>query len=596
MPRFLEFLIALVAFILLIPLFVVLSVAIVLDSRGWPFFFQKRIGKDGKPFWMIKFRKMYSYVPPDGKGITSTHDVRLTRMGRILERFKLDELPQIINVLLGQMALVGPRPEIERFTKYYPEKWEKVFSIHPGVIGYSQIKVPHEGDLYPKDCLNHEAFYVENILPAKLENEIEYLGKKSTWLDLSILLKVSFSLLTRTITLRWLMVHLSSLFVFLVDTVLSCLSLLVSFALVFQLGIPNTFYLLMYDVIFYSLLIRPFFFILYGLPRFPISSSITTRYILAILKPCLYSSLLLVMVLMIVEKRDLVLSAHLVDAFLLPSLLLLVRLFYISLHDSLIVTNSFQSLVRVFSHVMIFLLSGFFGFLSFWLSHMIRMQELNMNNLIPRIGSISLCVFVIRTVLAIMAWPPRSRSWLSFFKREIPRILQASLIGTGLILITYLIFQNHNYSRFSLIFDMFLYASFMTMVSMIWCMPLIKMSHQHQSRRTIIIGIGVETELFLSTIDRLNDDHLDIVGIVTEIDWKRFSSIAGFRVIGTISDLESLIEVYHPSVLVTWEWIQEKDYYNYIKDLCRKHGIELCINPSVNSLLVNSQSSENVVA
>ena len=134
--------------------------------------------KTERLFLMIKFRKMPRHVPKNGKGITTANDIRLTRMGRLLERFKLDELPQFINVLLGNMSIVGPRPEIPRFTAFYPEKWAKILSKRPGIIGYSQIKVPHETDLYPANCLDHEEYYIQNILPEKLDNEIEYIQKK----------------------------------------------------------------------------------------------------------------------------------------------------------------------------------------------------------------------------------------------------------------------------------------------------------------------------------------------------------------------------------------------------------------------------------
>ncbi|MGC9326203.1 MAG: sugar transferase [Candidatus Hinthialibacter sp.] len=589
MPRFLEFFIALIALTLLLPVFLVISMAICLDSRGWPFFRQRRVGRGGAIFWMFKFRKMFSYVPPDGKGITTNHDVRLTRMGRLLERFKLDELPQIINVLLGDIALVGPRPEIERFISYYPEKWEKVLSIRPGLIGYSQIKVPHEGDLYPKNCLDHEKYYIEHILPEKLENEIEYMEKKSLWLDLSILFKVSLSLLSRTITLRWLIVHLSPFFVLLVDMVLSCISVIASFALVFQLGVPENYYSIVKEVILYSIIIRPIFFVFFGLPKYPISSSITSKYVVTILKSCFYSSLIMIMALMFIDKRDLVLSAHLVDAFFLPTLLLITRFAYISLHDSLLATDSFRSPLRILSHLLILLLNGFLGFLSFWLCHIIRLQELNINNLIPKIGFISVIVFFIRTGLSITIWPPRAKGWGGFCKREIPRIFQTSLIGTGLILISYLILQKPAYSRMSLISDTLLYAGFVSILSLIWCMPLIRLNQLQRTKKTIVLGIGIETELFLSTIDRLNDDHIEIVGIVTDIEWKRFSSIAGYRVIGTIGDLESLFEVHHPRLLIAWEWAKDKDYWPYVKSVCQKRGVEYCINPSLNSLLAKEQ-------
>ncbi len=178
MPRWIEWIIAFLLWVTLSPLLLLILIAIVIDSPGWPFFRQRRVGIHGHYFWMLKFRKMHASVPAEGKGITTQNDVRLTRIGRLLERFKLDELPQLINVLRGDMALVGPRPEIPRFTAYYPEKWNQVLQVRPGIVGYSQIMTPHENDLYPSTCIDHEKYYIENILPSKLDQEIQYIQKK----------------------------------------------------------------------------------------------------------------------------------------------------------------------------------------------------------------------------------------------------------------------------------------------------------------------------------------------------------------------------------------------------------------------------------
>jgi lipopolysaccharide/colanic/teichoic acid biosynthesis glycosyltransferase len=542
MSRILEVIIVVVLLLLLSPLLILLALAVVIDSPGPPFFRQRRVGIHGTYFWMYKFRKMRNSIPPDGKGITTRNDVRLTRMGKILERFKLDELPQLLNVLKGDMALIGPRPEIPRFTVYYPEKWQEVLKVRPGVIGYSQMIVPHESDLYPPDCVDHEAYYIEHILPDKLDNEIRYTQLRSFALDIQILFQVTCSLLTKTINRQWILVRLSHVFMFLMDSLISVVSLLVSLFLVYQNGIPPAVYALMDKVLMVGLLVRPVIFILSGLHRYPISSSITLSYLLRIARASFYSSLALIMTLMFLDERDLVLSAHLVDLFVLPVFLIGVRIGYIFLHDSILKMGSLVSPSRALVHAVIILGHGIAGFLSFWIAHILWMQELNMNYLIPRIGIVSLLALGIRLLLSVVIWPPQGKTWRSLCIREGIKILNVSLMGTGFILISYLVMQQETYSRVALILDFCLYSLTAFMFALIWCMPQIGNYQRDKSKKVIILGVGVEAEHLISTLQRLEDDSLNVVGIVTDIEWKRFSSIAGVNVIGNVADLSAILK------------------------------------------------------
>jgi len=112
-----------------------------------------------------------------------------------------------------------------------------------------------------------------------------------------------------------------------------------------------------------------------------------------------------------------------------------------------------------------------------------------------------------------------------------------------------------------------------------------KIAQRESRRRVIILGVGIESELLLSTLHRIDSDAWQILGIVTDIEWKRFSSVGGVKVIGTVRDLEALFEVHHPDLLVTWEWIRESEHFPFIKSMCDKYKVELAISPSVSSLL-----------
>ena len=119
------------------------------------------------------------------------NDKRLTYVVYWLDRFKLDELPQFINVLLGQMSIIGPRPEIPQYIQYYPKKWETILSIQPGILGYAQKSIGiQEADLFPKDCPDPVSYYIQHILSRKLDSEIDYIRTQSFFTDLSVLFTV----------------------------------------------------------------------------------------------------------------------------------------------------------------------------------------------------------------------------------------------------------------------------------------------------------------------------------------------------------------------------------------------------------------------
>ncbi len=157
------------------PLFLAIAIAIKRDSPGPVFFRQVRIGRKRRPFAMWKFRKMPHDLPEQGPMLTARNDRRLTRVGHWLERTKLDELPQLINVLASEMSIVGPRPEVPKFVdRASSEQWDLALSVKPGIFGPNQIRYRNEADLYPRDCEDIEDFYLRHILPAKLEVDARY--------------------------------------------------------------------------------------------------------------------------------------------------------------------------------------------------------------------------------------------------------------------------------------------------------------------------------------------------------------------------------------------------------------------------------------
>jgi lipopolysaccharide/colanic/teichoic acid biosynthesis glycosyltransferase len=176
------------ALILLFPLLVLMAIVIVLDSPGNPFYRAWRVGKNGNKFRMWKFRTMATAgnAWQRGPGITSRRDARITRFGSVLRRSKMDELPQFVNVLAGDMTLVGPRPEAPEFVAFYNSRQRAVLNVKPGVTGVVQIASAEESDSIPEGVRPDE-YYVENLMGPKLEMDLEYLERRTAASDAKIL-------------------------------------------------------------------------------------------------------------------------------------------------------------------------------------------------------------------------------------------------------------------------------------------------------------------------------------------------------------------------------------------------------------------------
>ncbi len=202
--RCLDFFVALVGLVLLLPVFLVIAVLIKLDSPGPVFFRQRRVGLGGELFRIFKFRTMVQGAYQMGSRLTVKRDPRITRLGKFLRWSKLDELPQLINVLKGDMSLVGPRPEDPYFVQYYRGEQVQVLSVPPGIFGPSQIHGRDEVDEYPDGLKDTEAYYVEHILPAKLQRDLEYIRSATFWSELKFLVGGAWATLRGAIRARYL--------------------------------------------------------------------------------------------------------------------------------------------------------------------------------------------------------------------------------------------------------------------------------------------------------------------------------------------------------------------------------------------------------
>ncbi len=189
LKRIFDLFFSIIGILLLTPLLLCIIIWVKAGSRGPVFFRQDRVGRFGKIFRIIKFRTMCLDAEAKGRQITVGEDSRITGSGRFLRRYKLDELPQLFNVVLGEMSLVGPRPEVPRYVALYPEKVrESVLSVPPGITDYASIEYKDENAIL--GCAaDPEKAYIEEVMPVKLAYYERYVAERSLLIDFKLIIK-----------------------------------------------------------------------------------------------------------------------------------------------------------------------------------------------------------------------------------------------------------------------------------------------------------------------------------------------------------------------------------------------------------------------
>jgi lipopolysaccharide/colanic/teichoic acid biosynthesis glycosyltransferase len=191
LKRIFDILFSFFGLLLLLPLFAVISLLIIFNSPGGIFYLQIRVGKNNKDFKLFKFRTMKTDSDKKGLLTVGNADSRITRTGLWLRKYKLDELPQLFNVLLGDMSLVGPRPEVRKYVDMYSPEQLKVLSVKPGITDNASIEYADENELLSKQP-EPEKFYIREVMPAKLKINLEYISNQSVAEDFRIILKTFF--------------------------------------------------------------------------------------------------------------------------------------------------------------------------------------------------------------------------------------------------------------------------------------------------------------------------------------------------------------------------------------------------------------------
>ena len=184
--RIFEIIFSTIGILILTPVFLVVAILIKVDSSGPVFFTQERVGRSGRVFKLFKFRTMVKDRDGCWQGVTSDSDRRITNIGRFLRKYRIDEFPQLFNVIKGEMSLVGPRPELLKFTRCFPEQYSKILEVKPGITDPAAIRFKDEvRNLSEKEL---EQKYIADILPKKIELYLGYIEKQNALFDIKIII------------------------------------------------------------------------------------------------------------------------------------------------------------------------------------------------------------------------------------------------------------------------------------------------------------------------------------------------------------------------------------------------------------------------
>ena len=238
LKRLVDFLIAAVGLLVLLPFLLLVALFIKLDSPGPIFFRQDRVGLKGRTFRILKFRSMVNGAYKMGSRLTTKRDPRVTRVGQMLRWFKIDELPQLLNVLLGEMSLIGPRPEDPHFVRYYTKAQRAVLTVRPGMVGPSQILGRDELESYPEGLKDTESYYVEHILPEKLDRDLDYVQRATFWGDMGLLARGIWATIRGAVKTKFLWRRRHRVALFGIDCLLIVISCYLAFMIRYDFTWP----------------------------------------------------------------------------------------------------------------------------------------------------------------------------------------------------------------------------------------------------------------------------------------------------------------------------------------------------------------------
>ena len=571
------------------PFFLAITILIKLDSSGPIFFLQERVGRGWCRFRMFKFRKMAHGGKSTGPGITARFDPRVTRVGSWLERTKLDELPQLINVLLGHMSLVGPRPEIPRFTgEPYTELWNKVLEVKPGLFGPNQITHRNEAELFPSDCQEVEAYYVEHILPRKLEVDAGYAARKSLFYDVWIVLCGVWVSLTGTITKdtirtrRWQIAHL------LTCVALGEITLIAAFLLRFDWSVPAR----EIQHLQYGLLLMAAARLI-AFHQFAIHRSVHAFFnLFDAMRIC--SSVAVGTVLGIAAQILLNFRTISRSIFVVDGLMLAVTLIAISYLGDRILAAVHRRKALARSWLRAYVCWGFVAGLA-GVAAMLYALVFVWPDIFDGHSSELLCILAVVFCSRAALFP--------FLARRLPASMRVAEVLTAdarpiirhcilafVVDITAVFFLNiRDFSRAAIVANGIFYAILLILllaVRSVWgrkfrAAAAAADSEQDGPDRILIVGDGREVGYLVDSLRHGGADKVELAGIVTANPDVRAHRIHGAEIVGTTRNLKAVLGAKSPSlVMVLEDSIDEKTLAG-VMDMCRACGVDTTLVPSI---------------
>jgi lipopolysaccharide/colanic/teichoic acid biosynthesis glycosyltransferase len=541
LKRVFDLVIAVLGLMLAAPLFLIIAILIKLDSPGPVLFPQVRVGRHRRRFRMWKFRKMSDKLEKPGPSLTRRHDHRLTAVGRFLERTKLDELPQLLNVLWGDMSIVGPRPEVPKFIEHYPDRWDVVLSVKPGLFGPTQLRYRNESELYPPNCENVEAFYVRYILPAKLELDAEYARSIGVVHDLALLVRCTLVIFSGAITWETLSIRRWQILNLIILSVLGVCGMVVANGVtVGRLDRSDMFcsIVLAAGAKFVCLLA-------FKVPK-ALATSMTADDFLRIWWCALTSAALIVTGMLLLDRRDFSRLVLLLDTTLFVSLLLIYKLLLFKVYVSLSWRGSHQLSRRlVYASLVLAPLS-----LSAMATFRHGMDAWSGASL-PLYLTLLPIVTVIRPMVVLLTpiYPrPTAFSW---FVREGMKLALGTLVGSAIVASAAVVVNESGVGHGDLLCDAALYQVGMTCVASWYhgrlnegkqCGSAAERAATPATEKILVVGSGIGLSCFVAALAELPDFACEVVGIVTPHHYHRTSTVGGYPIIGHIQDIPELLD------------------------------------------------------
>lgn len=517
-----------------LPVFVVVALLIKLDSRGPVFYKQIRIGLHRRPFQMWKFRKMRHDLPSAGPMVTVRYDRRMTRVGRILERTKLDELPQLFNVLRGEMSVVGPRPDVPKFIDHYPEKWDLVLSVKPGIFGASQNHFRNESELYPLGEADIETFYVSNVLPEMLDLDVEYAMRAGLRRDMRLLFGGVAASVFGAITSKTV---LTRRFYALSFTVLSVVGIAGMVMAQVASNLPLTTSAARHAILL-AVIAKPLSLLLVGLPK-SVAGSMTAADLRRLLWGTLASTGTIVLGVFALGDLEEVRPALLLDSAFFVTVLIVYKLSAYSAYLTFFVQASRVVARRVF-----------------WATVVLAPLSVVVVTVAPgaaRLGGGPLLAMlgpalVVRPLVMLLLPPPgRHPALSSWARRELPYCIGGTLAGSSAILLGAALF-NQVPAPEVVVADALLFGLAVSGFSL-W--QSLRVGSEAIGRegnlvpactRLLVVGAGVELAGYLAALDSSPEHDFEVVGLVTTHAPDRVSTVGDRQVLGEVAELRSILE------------------------------------------------------